>query len=155
MPRTRHPLRSRALDGIRALVSTLSRSARSVERRTGVTTAQLFVLRELATTSGISLSQVADRTLTQQSTVSIIVRRLVDNGLVRSKRAADDRRRLELSLTAAGRRLVASAPVPTTGRLLSALDRLSQAEITALVTGLDGLTRALGVERRATRMLFE
>jgi hypothetical protein len=39
-------MRARTLDAIRALVGSLSRSAGSVERRTGVTTAQLFVLRQ-------------------------------------------------------------------------------------------------------------
>jgi len=137
------------------VVGALARSARSVERRTGVTTAQLFVLRQLGERGRLSLTEVAERTLTRQSTVSVVVSRLVKQGLVRRVRAADDRRRLELSLTVAGRRVLADAPEPTTGRLLNALDQLTGAQLAALRSGLDALIGALGLERRSASMLFE
>jgi DNA-binding MarR family transcriptional regulator len=155
MPSNRPRLRARTLDAIRALVGALSRSARSVERRTGVTTAQLFVLRQLAENDRPSLGEIAERTLTRQSTVSVVVARLERRGLLRRERAADDRRRLELSLTAAGRRLLARAPMPTTGRLLGALDELTDEQLRALSAGLDALTTALGVGSRSAGMLFE
>ena len=155
MASTRQRSRTHTLDAIRALVGALARSARSVERRTGVTTAQLFVLRQLAESDTLSLSEIADRTLTRQSTVSVVVARLVAKGLVRRERAADDRRRLELSLTPAGRRLVGRAPEPTTGRLLAALDQLTNEQLRSLSTGLDALIAVLGVEPRAAGMLFE
>jgi DNA-binding MarR family transcriptional regulator len=155
MQPTRQQLRADALGGIRAVVGALSRSARSVERRTGVTNAQLFVLRELAGTEGLSLSELAARSLTQQSTVSAVVARLVEQGLVRRERAKDDRRRLRLSLALAGRRVVRDAPEPATGRLLGALDRLTTRELRSLTDGLDALTSALGIEHGAPGMLFE
>jgi DNA-binding MarR family transcriptional regulator len=148
-------LRVHTLDAIRALVGALARSARSVERRTGVTTAQLFVLRQLAESDTLSLGEIADRTLTRQSTVSVVVARLVAQGLVRRDRAADDRRRLELSLTPAGRRLLARAPEPTTGRLLTALDELTNDQLQSLSAGLNALIAVLGVESRGAGMLFE
>jgi DNA-binding MarR family transcriptional regulator len=155
MASNRQQLRANALDGIRALVGALARSARSVERRTGVTTAQLFVLRQLAERDGLSLGEIAERTLTRQSTVSIVVARLAKRGLLRRERAAEDRRRLRLSLTAAGRRVLARAPEPTTGRLLSALDALTGQQLMALSSGLDALIAVLGLESRAAGMLFE
>jgi DNA-binding MarR family transcriptional regulator len=155
MASNRQRLRANALDGIRAVVGSLTRSARSVERRTGITTAQLFVLRQLAEHDGLSLGEVAEHTLTRQSTVSVVVARLAERGLIRATRATNDRRRLELSLTAAGRRILARAPEPTTGRLLDALDSLSSAELRSLSTGLDALVAALGIESRAAGMLFE
>ena len=147
-------MRAHTLDAIRALVGALARSARSVERRTGVTTAQLFVLRQLEADTR-SLGEIADRTLTRQSTVSVVVRRLVERGLIRRERATDDRRRLALSLTPAGRRLLARAPEPTTGRLLVALDKLTGDQLQSLWMGLDGLIGALGIEPRGAGMLFE
>lgn len=155
MTSNRQRLRAQTLDGIRTVVGALTRSARSVERRTGVTTAQLFVLRQLAERDGLSLGEIAERTLTRQSTVSVVVARLERQGLLRRHRADDDRRRLELSLTAAGRRVLARAPTPTTGRLLVALDELTDDQLRSLATGLDALIAALGVESRAAGMLFE
>jgi hypothetical protein len=60
-----------------------------------------------------------------------------------------------LSLTARGRRVLARAPEPTTGRLLGALDELTKAQLLGLSTGLDALTAALGLESRRAGMLFE
>jgi DNA-binding MarR family transcriptional regulator len=151
----RQRLRAQTLDGIRTVVGALTRSARSVERRTGVTTAQLFVLRQLAERDRLSLGEIAERTLTRQSTVSVVVARLERQGLLRRDRADDDRRRLQLSLTAAGRRMLARAPTPTTGRLLAALDGLTDDQLRSLSTGLDALIAALGLESRAAGMLFE
>lgn len=155
MASTRQRVRVQALDAIRTLVGALARSARSVERRTGVTAAQLFVLRQLADSDTLSLGEIAERTLTRQSTVSVVVARLVDRGLVRRDRAKDDRRRLELSLTSAGRRLLARAPEPTTRRLLAALDELTSDQLQSLSTGLEALLATLGLEPRAAGMLFE
>jgi DNA-binding MarR family transcriptional regulator len=155
MSSNRQRLRANALDGIRALVGALTRSARSVERRTGVTTAQLFVLRQLAECDGLSLGEIAERTLTRENTVSVVVARLANQGLLRRERADDDRRRLRLSLTAAGRRVLARAPEPTTGRLLDALDELTSEQLLMLSTGLEALIAALGLESRAPGMLFE
>src|ERR671935_128422 len=102
--------RALALQCIRALVGTLSRSARAVERRTGVTNAQLFVLQQLAAGEGLSINELAARALTGQNTVSTVVARLVERGLVRRKRAEDDARRAVVSLPPAGRRLLERAP---------------------------------------------
>ena len=148
-------MRAQTLDGLRTVVGALARSARSVERQTGVTTAQLFVLRQLAERDGLSLGGIAERTLTRQSTVSVVVARLERQGLLRRDRADDDRRRLQLSLTAAGRRVLARAPVPTTGRLIAALDTLTDEQLASLSTGLDALITALGLETKAAGMLFE
>jgi DNA-binding MarR family transcriptional regulator len=155
MVSTRQQMRGRTLDAIRAVVGALARSARSVERQTGVTTAQLFVLRQLSDSATLSLGELAERTLTRQSTVSTVVARLVEKGLVRRERAANDRRRLELSLTVTGRRLLSRAPEPTTGRLLVALDDLTSEQLRSLSVGLDALVTALGIESRSAGMLFE
>jgi DNA-binding MarR family transcriptional regulator len=155
MASTRQQMRARTLNAIRAVVGALARSARSVERQTGITTAQLFVLRQLAGSATLSLGELAERTLTRQSTVSTVVARLVENGFVRRDRAADDRRRLELSLTPAGRRLLSRSPEPTTGRLLVALDDLTSDQLRSLSVGLDALVAALGIESRSAGMLFE
>ena len=70
------------------------------------------MLQQLAAAPAKSVNELADRTYTHQSSVSVVVRRLVEQGLVARRRASDDGRRRELSLTAAGRRLVARAPMP-------------------------------------------
>src|SRR5436190_7860869 len=94
------------LDGVRRIVRTLHESSRASEKAVGLSGAQLFVLQTLADLPGASLNALAERTHTHQSSVSTVVSRLVERGLVLRAPAAADARRLELRLSAEGRRLI-------------------------------------------------
>jgi DNA-binding MarR family transcriptional regulator len=162
MPATSHKhhrrsaaVRTQALEGVRTLVAALSQSARAVERSTGVTNAQLFLLQQLATTDSLSVNDLAARARTQQSTVSIVVARLVRAGLASKRRSRDDGRVAVVSITAKGRRLVAHAPVPPTSELLRAIEALPTPRARALAGGLRALVDALGLSPSPVTMLFE
>ncbi|HEV8409268.1 MAG TPA: MarR family transcriptional regulator [Gemmatimonadaceae bacterium] len=145
----------RALDHIRTLVAALSHSARAVERGTGVTNAQLFLLQQLADAGSLSVNDLAVRARTQQSTVSIVVTRLVRAGLAAKKKSPDDARIAIISLTAKGRRLVKHAPAPPAAALLRAIEVLSDKDSRALATGMDALVRALDLTAPKVTLLFE
>src|SRR5258706_11797595 len=69
------------MDGVRRLVQVLRESSRAARRRVGLSAAQLFVLHRLADAPALSLNELAARTFTHQSTVSVVVSRLVEQGL--------------------------------------------------------------------------
>jgi DNA-binding MarR family transcriptional regulator len=148
-------LRVRALDQIRTLVASLSHSARAVERSTGITNAQLFLLQQLETSGPLSVNDLAARARTQQSTASIVVARLVRAGLAAKKKSPDDGRIAVISLTPNGRRLVRNAPAPPTSALLRSIEALSPGEAKSLENGVRALVRALGLEPPKVTMLFE
>jgi len=155
-PRGRSPRsRDSALRALRTLVASLSRSARSIEWRTGVTNAQLFLLRQLAEAEPLSVNALAERARTNQSTVSSVVSRIVDAGLVRRARVPDDGRRVALSLSPKGRRLLRRAPTPPTEALFDGLASLSDKEARALETGLTALLAALRLKPDQAPLLFE
>lgn len=143
------------LDGIRHVVRVLRVSARAAEHRVGVSGAQLYVLHQLAERPATSLNALAARTHTHQSSVSVVVARLVRRGLVERRVSAADGRRIELALTAAGRRLVRRAPAAAQERLVVALRRLPAADRARLAVGLSRLVRSLGVAGRTPGMFFE
>ena len=147
--------RRRALDGLRVVVGALTHSARAVEQHTGVTNAQLFLLQQIAGSAGLSVNDLAARARTQQSTVSIVVGRLVRAGYVRKGRDAVDGRRVVLSLTADGRRLLRGAPAAPIAVLISALEKLTPRDARALADGVHALVRALGLAPQEGILLFE
>jgi DNA-binding MarR family transcriptional regulator len=114
----------RVLDGLRRVVQLLRESASESERRLGLSSAQLFVLGKLRDHGRISLGKLAQLTATHQSSVSVVVSRLADAGLVARRPSKSDARRLELSLTAQGRRLSARAPDVAQERLFAAIEEL-------------------------------
>src|SRR5690242_1166775 len=110
---------ARAMNAIRSVVRALRLNTRSIEGKLGISLAQLFVLQQLAEKPADSLNELAERTATHQSSVSVVVRRLVDRGLVSRTASAADKRRIEIDLTPAGRALLADAPTTITKQLIT------------------------------------
>lgn len=147
--------RARAVHDIRLLVSTLAQSARSVERTSGMTNAQLFLLRQLVDRDCQTINELAERAMTQQSATSLLVSRLESGGFVERIPSQRDRRRTEVRITRTGRRLASDAPAAPLERLLASLARLSGTELTSLQRGLDRLLEEMNVERSNAPLLFE
>ena len=142
------------LDAIRRIVRTLHESSRAAEKQLGLTGAQLFVMQRLSEAPGASLNDLAAATHTHQSSVSTVVARLVQRGLVLRAPAASDRRRLELRLSADGRRLVTRAPDAAQARLIRAIEQLPPARRRALTQSLVTLTRAMDLAGHEPVMFF-
>jgi DNA-binding MarR family transcriptional regulator len=147
--------RTEALALLRALVEELRRSARTIESRTGVSNAQLFLLRELRAHGPLSVNDLAVSARTGPSTASIVVQRLVRAGLAAKARSRADARSVMVTLTPAGRRVIRRAPAPTTAKLISAIEEISDADARALSRGLQSLARALKLAPHAPPLLFE
>jgi len=147
---------SAILDAIRQLVRALRQSSVEAERAVGVSGAQLFVLQTLGTSAApMSVNDLAEATLTHQSSVSVVVRKLVERGLVQRRRAADDARRWELEPTEEGRRLLAAAPPTAQQRLVESARRLPADTQAALASGLAALLAEMQTSAEEAPMFFE
>jgi DNA-binding MarR family transcriptional regulator len=143
----------RVLDAIRRIVQILRESSREAEKR-GLSGPQLFVLRTLAELPGVSLNELAERTRTHQSSVSVVVARLVEQGFVERTRAATDARRAELRLSPAGRERIRTAPRTAQERLVGAVDALPRVTRDRLAAVLDALVRELALGDEHPEMFF-
>ncbi|WP_224368994.1 MarR family winged helix-turn-helix transcriptional regulator [Hyalangium versicolor] len=143
------------MDSIRRIVRLLRVSARASERVVGISGAQLFVLQQLAEAGACSIGELAERTLTHQSSVSVVVSRLIERGLVSRRTSESDARRAEVALTPAGRTLLGRAPPMAQARLISGLRRMKAAERGALARGLLELVRESGADVEAPTLFFE
>ena len=121
----------------------------------GLSTAQLFILRQLSAMSGQSLSDLAARTRTTQSSISEVVARLVRNGLVSRVPSSIDRRRAVLSLTAAGETILANAPETIQERLLRGFESLDQGTQRSLADNFESWLTASGLDDVAPTLFFE
>lgn len=128
---------TRALESMRRILQEVRVANRAVEQQLGISGAQLFVLEELARAPVDSLNELAARTATRHSSVSTVVARLVEGGLVVRRVARDDARRVELTVTPRARRLLQGAPPSAQARLLAAARSLRPGQIAELEAGLD------------------
>ena len=143
------------MNGLRRIVRALHRSHRLAEQKFALSAAQLLVMQRLAEVPSLSVNELAKRTFTHQSTVSVVVTRLVGRGLVRRTRADDDARRAELALTASGRVLLQRAMSSALAQLIDALDAMSTSRLRLIGGCLDSIVGALGVSAEPPGMFFE
>jgi DNA-binding MarR family transcriptional regulator len=144
------------MDSFRRIVQAL-RSSHRAAADIDLTGAQLFVLTTLASADDtIGVKEIADRTRTDQSTVSVVVGRLVERGLVKRARSKSDTRRVELSLTVRGRTLLRKTPATVAQQQLAdSLERLSTTDAAALARILRKVVAMMGESDAAPAMLFD
>src|SRR5262245_6090284 len=147
-----------ALDGLRRIVQALRTGGRSEGgRRSSLPSAQLFALQQIAEHPSASINDLAALTFTHQSSVSVVIQRLVERKLVRKITAKDDRRRQALALTAGGRRLLGRAPVAMPERLIAAIRVLPPGDRKILARSLTAIAQKVAPQRARQHpaMFFE
>ena len=143
------------LNSLRQIVRSLRVASRAAEQRVGLSGAQLYVLSCLSRHSPCSVNELAARSATDQSSVSVVVSRLVALGHVRRVTSKSDRRRLELSLTRSGRALLQSAPEAAQDRLISSLSQLKKTELATLSRLLRKVVEGADVSQQVPSLFFE
>jgi DNA-binding MarR family transcriptional regulator len=84
----------------------------------------------------VSIGVIAEIALTKRSTVSRIIDRMIEQGLVTTEQHHDDNRRTDVALTAAGQQLLGKL-TPVVGRQLArALEGISDRDVTQLLSTL-------------------
>lgn len=143
------------LIALRRIVRFLRLADREVEAACDISAAQLFVLHMLVDEPAASVSELAQRTLTDQSSVSTVVARLVARGLVKRTPSRTDRRRAQLRITPAGARMVQRAPRVPQALMIAAIREMPPGRRAELARALEGLAAVIGANEVAPRMLFE
>ncbi len=116
----------------RVIVKSIRRHYQDVERRAGVSGAQLWALAQIAGQPGGRVGELARALAVHQSTASNLVRHLEARGLVTRERRARDLRHVQLYPSRQGLRLLKAAPRPLIGVLQQALSELPAARLVAL-----------------------
>jgi DNA-binding MarR family transcriptional regulator len=146
---------ARAMNAIRSIVRALRLNTRSIEGKLGISLAQLFVLQQLLDKPAESLNELAERTATHQSSVSVVVRRLVDRGLVTRLASTADRRRVQIALTPAGETLLHGAPPTVQNDLMHGMTRMTAEQRSTLAELLETWILASGIDLAVPPMMFE
>jgi DNA-binding MarR family transcriptional regulator len=144
------------LDAFRHIVQAL-RGGADGRRARGITGAQLFALQQIADHPDASVNDIAARTFTHQSSVSVVIKRLVEGRLVAKLPAREDRRRTRLTLTAKGKRALARVRGTVQEDLVAAISHLPTRDRRTLARLMTSLARAVAPAGKAKHppMFFE
>lgn len=118
-------------------------------RAIGLTPPQFDIVATLGNTAGMSPKELGEKTLITKGTLTGVVDRLIDKGLVSRTASASDGRCQTIQLTKQGEKLFAQIFPDHLAHLRPVFAQLEETEIDALTTHLRHLRAAFGKARES------
>lgn len=132
---------------IRRIIHAQELYTKELNKKYQVSVAQLNCLLALYENGPLPPSQIARHIMVNSSTVTGIIDRLEQKGLVERFRNSKDRRVITIYLTEAGKHLAGNAPPPPIQqKIIDGLEKLSAHEIEMILRALNTLTNMLDVQ---------
>lgn len=131
------------LELFRIVFKSIRRHYQSVERRAGVSGAQLWALAQVADNPGMRVGDLARALAIHQSTASNLLGSLEKSALLTRRRQREDQRTVRLYATGKGRSVLRRAPRPLIGVLQQALSELPASNLHTMHGQLDRLITSM------------
>lgn len=142
------------IDNLRRVFQVVNEYSKKAERETGLTGPQLWAIKVIAESAPIRVSDLARRMYLHPATVVGILDRLEGRGLVSRTRSQEDRRVVEIALTAHGKDLVVQAPEVAQGLLVQGLEPLQDKKLSLIAGGLKMMVNILGAQELPPQLLL-
>jgi DNA-binding MarR family transcriptional regulator len=120
--------------------------SKELSKKYMISAAQLNCLLVLQDNGSLPPSQIAKHMMVKSSTVTGVVDRLEQKGLVERIRNSPDRRVITIKLTEEGKKLARNAPPPFQKKIVEGLKKLPEKKIMLLILSLKELTDMLDVQ---------
>ncbi|MFT5023173.1 MAG: DNA-binding MarR family transcriptional regulator [Colwellia sp.] len=127
------------LIALRKVIRAIGLHSKQLNKTSGLTTPQLLIMLEIDKTSGINSSQVAKNVNLSAATVTNILDRLENKGLVSRVRSTQDKRKVSLYLTENGKALLLNAPQALQEHFIENFANLAQWEQSQLLSSMERL----------------
>lgn len=134
------------LAALRRIIRAVDLQSRQLVRSHGLTGPQALLLKEIILAGELTVGQLADRVSLSQATVTDILLRLEKRGLVERQRSSEDKRRVLVHITVAGRRLMKHSLPLLQEAFLDKLNQLQEWEQTQLLASLQRLADMMNVQ---------
>jgi|TARA_R110002124_G_scaffold65677_2_gene179566 DNA-binding MarR family transcriptional regulator len=131
------------LISLRRVIRAIDIHSRQLNKLSGLTGPQLMVIQKIDQLDAPLAKQIAQEINLSAATVTTIIDRLENRGMVIRKRSETDKRKVHLSLSDAGKTLLNSAPKPLQEHFIMRYQNLEEWEQSQLLSA---------VERIATMM---
>ena len=138
------------IEQIRRLFQIFNEESKQEEKRTGLTSPQLWAIKVLRESSPLSVSDLARRMYLHPATVVGILHRLESRALVKRSVSSEDRRVVLVGLTEAGESLLSRAGSSFPGFPVSGLERLPAKVLADMEREMILLARACDAQRIVT-----
>ncbi len=143
---SQHETNREIIFSIRRLIQARELYTKELSRTYQVSASQLNCILALYENGPLPPSRIAREMMVKSSTVTGVVDRLEQKGLVRRARNSPDRRVINVELTEAGTRLAENAPPPIQQKIIDGLSTLTERQVNRIVKALQMLTSMLDVQ---------
>jgi DNA-binding MarR family transcriptional regulator len=130
---------------LRKLMQGAEQYSKELNRKYQVSAPQLSCLLSLDENGPLPPSQIAKQIMVNSSTVTGIIDRLEQKGLVQRSRVSSDRRVITVNLTVEGKKLARNAPPPIQKKIIDGLQKLPLEQSRKIIEALKTLTEMLDV----------
>ncbi len=124
------------LISIRRIIQSIDLHSRFLVRQFGLTGPQLIVLQEISNAGEISITEIAKAVSLGQATVTGILERLENRGLLARRRSKSDKRKVMIQITPACKKLLDKAPPPMQEHFINNFDNLQDWEQAMILSSL-------------------
>ncbi len=142
------------INNLRRVFQVINEQSKKAEKETGLTGPQLWAIKVIAEFAPIRVSVLAQRMYLHPATVVGILDRLEAREFVTRTRSKEDRRVVEITLTAQGQALLVDAPEVAQGLLVRGLESLQGDKLRKLDEGLYELAKILGAHELPPQLIL-
>ncbi|MGK0298544.1 MAG: DNA-binding MarR family transcriptional regulator [Gammaproteobacteria bacterium] len=134
------------LIALRRIVRALDLKSKDLVKEFGLTTAQLLLMQAIAKNDGVTIGNLAEQICLSQATVTTIIDRLENRGLLVRKHSTIDKRKVHFKLTAEGIAKVKYTPIPLQESFIERVSKLDEWEQTTLLSSLQRVAQMMDAE---------
>jgi len=134
------------LVSLRRIIRAIDLQSKHITKLSGLTTPQVLVMASIQTLGEVTTGRLSEEVSLSQATVTTILDRLEQRGMIERYRSDRDRRVVHARLLAAGREALEKAPPPLHRRFLSRFAQLDRAHQKTIVATLEEVAAMLGAQ---------
>ncbi|MAD88929.1 MAG: MarR family transcriptional regulator [Pseudoalteromonas sp.] len=124
------------LVSIRKVIRAIDLHSKQLNKSSGLTGPQLLIMQEIARVKGVTASHVAKQINLSAATVTNILDRLENRGLIERVRSSEDKRRVGLFLSEDGKTALIDAPQPLQEHFIQKFCQLEEWEQSLLLSSM-------------------
>ena len=134
------------LVSMRKVIRAIDLYSKKLNKDSGLTSPQLFVLQEISAHDGLMVKDIATSINLSSATVTNILDRLEARELVVRERSTVDKRKVGLHLTELGIKALENAPKPLQEHFIDRFEKLEEWEQTQLVATMQRIATMMDAE---------
>ena len=143
------------IDYIRHIFKALRVASSQVEKDLGLSAAQVFVMKKLKDEPGLSINELANRTVTHQSSVSVVVKKLEEQKIVIRSTSKEDSRKVVVALTPEGEQRLANIPRALQEDMIETLQNMHPEKTAMLAQLMKEFVQGAGIVEGISAPMFD